>query len=243
VQEPRQGASRHAEALMNGHSRAVERKTLRFSQSPRGGEHQVRGVVPRGYLREQPALETYAGNRINLLAGRNAISPFQVAYTHFTELLYANGLRKAYLMPLVDHATELVLGWAVGDNANTSLALQAWRRARQRLLGHGRQGDATIVHHDQDPALAGYAWSRQLLLQDKVRVSNALHGARDSPEMEVFNSLFKRGNRSLFTDARTLGRLRAVIAEKIDYFSNQRRHSSIGYRGPSAVITTLPPWS
>ncbi|MGH2626359.1 MAG: integrase core domain-containing protein [Anaerolineales bacterium] len=74
-------------------------------------------------------------------------------------------------------------------------------------------------------------------------MSYALHGARDNPEMEAFNSRFKSENRSLFLDARTLGRLRAVVAERMHYHNHERRHSTIGYRAPSAFIATLRPWS
>lgn len=55
-----------------------------------------------------------AGERINLAAVREAIRPFGVAYTDFTELVYADGRQKAQLIPIVDHASKLALGWAVG---------------------------------------------------------------------------------------------------------------------------------
>ena len=186
---------------------------------------------------------TAAGDRINLVAGRETIRPFEVTYTDFTELVYANGRHKAYLMPFIDHATKLVLGWAVGQHADTDLALQAWDRARQSLLGHGVGLQGLIVHHDQDPVFTGYAWTARLLLKDYVRVSYALRGARDNTEMESFNSRFKSENRSLFLDARTLRALGAVVSRRMDYYNHVRRHSTIGYRPPSAFIATLRPWS
>jgi hypothetical protein len=79
---------------------------------------------------------TAAGDRINLVAGRETIRPFEVAHTDFTELVYANGRRKAYLMPLVDHATKLVLGCggtcrhrsgAAGLGASQAVAPGTWR--------------------------------------------------------------------------------------------------------------------
>jgi transposase InsO family protein len=93
---------------------------------------------------------TAAGDRINLVAGRERIEPFEVAYADFTELVYASGRAKAQLIPIVDHASKLVLGWAVGERAVTALALAAWDRARQSLRGHGVPLQAVIVHHDQD---------------------------------------------------------------------------------------------
>ena len=146
-------------------------------------------------------------------------------------------------MPLVDHATKLVLGWAVGEHAYTGLALQTWELARQSLLGHGVRLQGLIVHHDQDPVFTGYAWTARLLLKDHVRVSYALRGARDNTEMESFNSRFKSENRSLLLDARSLSKLPDVVRGRMDYYNHERRHSTIGYRAPSAFIATLRPWS
>ena len=146
-------------------------------------------------------------------------------------------------MPLVDHATKLVLGWAVGEHADKGLALQAWERARQSLLRHGVRLQGLIVHHDQDPVFTGYGWTARLLLKDDVRVSYALRGARDNTEMESFNSRFKSENQSLFLDASTLSALWGVVSRRMDYYNHERRYSTIGYQAPSTFIATLRPWS
>jgi len=183
-----------------------------------------------------------AGKRINLVATREAIRPFGVAYTDFTELVYADGRRKAYLVPIVDHSTKMALGWAVGERAVTELALEAWRLASQTLERRGINLRQVIVHHDQDPVFTGYGWTAQLLLQDQARVSYALNGATDNPEMESFIGRFKTENRSLLLDAQTPGQLRATVAERMDYYNHRRRHSSIGYQAPVAYVASLQPW-
>ena len=94
-----------------------------------------------------------------------------------------------------------------------------------------------IVHHDRDPAFTSFAWTRQLLLKDDVRLSYALRGAKDNPWMESFFSRFKTENASLFLDAETLEELRAVVGECIRYHNEERRHSSIGYVPPDQFIT------
>jgi len=70
----------------------------------------VRPPKPSG-IRE---VITAAEDRINLVAEKGEIDPFEVVYTDFTELVYADGHRKAHLMPIVDHARKMVLGWALG---------------------------------------------------------------------------------------------------------------------------------
>jgi putative transposase len=200
----------------------------------------------RGTKRPKPSgirqAITAAGDRVNLIAGKEAIEPFRVAYTDFTELIYADGRRKAYLIPILDHASKLVLGWVVGERAVTALALQAWKQARQTLVIRGVCLKGMIIHHDQDPVFTSYAWTSQLLLEDHVRVSYALNGARDNPEMESFFSRFKTENRSLLLDAQTLNELIALVAERMHYYNGERRHSTIGYRAPLAYIETLQLW-
>ncbi len=44
--------------------------------------------------------------RAVLVADREQIGPFDVAYADFTELIYADGRKKAYLIPIVDHCSR-----------------------------------------------------------------------------------------------------------------------------------------
>jgi hypothetical protein len=42
------------------------------------------------------------GDRINLVAGRKTIQAFEVTYKGFSESVYSNERRKAYLIPILD---------------------------------------------------------------------------------------------------------------------------------------------
>jgi transposase InsO family protein len=198
-------------------------------------------TVYRGAPAPRPSgirkLITEAGDRINLVAGLEPIGPFQVAYTDFTELVYADG--KAWLIPIVGHATKVVFGWALGPSADTQLALIAWKRAKARLRRLGVSPSGLIVHHDQDPVFTSYDWARQLLLRDEARISYALRGCRDNPEMEAFNSRFKCENRSLFADARTLPELETTVRDRINHYNRRRRHSALGNQAPLAYAKSL----
>jgi len=180
-----------------------------------------------------------AGERANVVAGLDTIRAGEVAYTDFTELVYAAGARKAHLLPLLDHTSKMVWGWAVGERSTTDLALKAWQTARRQLHAWRLPIRGMIVHHDQDPVFTGYGWTGQLLLRDGVRVSYALHGPRDNPEMEAFFSRFKQENRSLLLDARTLGELRDVVAERMSYYNTCRRHSQTDYLAPETYLKRL----
>lgn len=180
-----------------------------------------------------------ANGRANLVAQQEVIAPFEVTYTDFTEILYANGAGKAYLMPLLDHSSKLVYGWAVGERANTTLALAAWERAKATCRQLDVSAVGMIVHQDQDSVYTGYDWTGQLLLADQVRLSYTLRGAKDNPEMEAFNSRFKSENESLFLDAPDVPALCGVVDERMEYHNAERRHSSIGYMAPLTYIAQM----
>jgi putative transposase len=182
-----------------------------------------------------------AGERVNLVAQQKEIGLFEVSYTDFTGLLYANGTRKAYLMPIIGHVCKMVYGWAVGEGANTALALAAWERAKETFRQYAIPYQGMIVHHDQDPVYTGYGWTGQLLLEDHACLSYALNGARDNPEMESFNSRFKAENHSLFLDAQDVGELDEVVCQRMVYYNTERRHSSIGYLAPLAYVERIRP--
>ncbi len=170
---------------------------------------------------------TAAGGRANLVAGLEHIGPFEVAYTDFTQLA-----SEAWLIAILDHATKSLLGWALDAQRTTEIALAAWHMARARLRRWGASPSRIILHHDQDPVFTSYDWVRELLIEGRVRLSYALNGAKDNPEMESFNSRFKNENRSLLLEAGSPRELRRVVQRRLQYYDRERRHSALGNRSP-----------
>jgi putative transposase len=182
-----------------------------------------------------------SGKRVNLVAQLDKIELFQVSYTDFTELVYANGRRKAQMLPIIGHVSKMVYGWAVSEHADTELALLAWEQAKKTLQQLDIPYAGMIVHHDQDAVFTGYEWARQLVLEDSVRLSFTLRGFKDNPEMESFNGRFKEENHSLFLETQTLDELIEVVNGRMRYYNEERRHSSIGYLPPLAFIKRVRP--
>lgn len=180
------------------------------------------------------------GDKMNLvgliLAEGRTIDLFEVCYTDFTELIYGCGKSRAQLMPIIEHVSKISLGWAVGNTANTKVALEAWNMAVKKTKDLGFSTEGLITHHDRDPVYTGYEWLGQLLLVDKALVSYALRGFKDNPEMESFNGHFKGENRDLFWECQTLEELRRVVNEQMVYYNTKRRHSSIGNIAPLAYL-------
>ena len=183
----------------------------------------------------QQAIQS-AGQRANLVAQMERIELFQVMYTDFTELRFADGRHKASLIPIIGHVSKMAYGWAVGTSGDTVLGLQAWQRAKETLHQLGVRWEGMILHHDRDSVFTSYEWAAQVLLDDGVRLSYALRGAKDNPQMESFHSRFKAEGHSLFLDAQTLPELTGVVEERMHYYNTQRRHSALGYLPPLAYL-------
>lgn len=194
----------------------------------------------RGTKRPKPSVIRQAihsaGARANLVSSLESIELFEVLYTDFTELVFAQGRCKAWLMPLLDHRSKLVLGWAAAEEKTTTLALTAWQRARRTLARFGVGAAEPIVHHDQDPVFTSHAWAAQVLLADRCRLSYALQGPQDNDEMESFFGRFKEENGALLRDAANFTELLSVVRRRIDYYNRQRRHSSLAYVSPLAYV-------
>ena len=75
-----------------------------------------------------------------------------------------------------------------------------------------------------------------MLLEEQLRLSFALAGAKDNLHVESFYYRFKAEGHSQFLDARTIGELREVVERRIDFYNRQRYHSSLGYQAPLAFV-------
>lgn len=232
---PEYGYRRAAAELRETYGHRVNRKVV-------ARLHRLWDLPPRrAVTRPKPSAVRRAidaaGPRANLLSGRpkSEIGPLEVLYTDFTELRYADGARKAWMIPLPDHAAKYVAGFALGERADSELALRAWRAAERAVVRLRGSTEGVIVHQDRDPVFTGYAWTGRLLSAG-ARLSHALRGPRDNPEMESFFGRFKVENRSLILDAGSLEELAAVVGDRIGYYNRVRRHSSLGDRPPMEII-------
>lgn len=180
------------------------------------------------------------GDKMNLaapiLAAGKAVGICQICYTDFTELKYDRGKRTAQLMPVIDHASRVALGWAVGNTPNTETAIRAWKQAAKTMKKLVHPTKRVIIHHDRGSVYTGYGWLGQILLISQAKVSYALRGAKDNPVMESFNSRFKAENRDLFWDCRILAELIPVVKKQMKYYNTRRRHSSLGNKPPLTYL-------
>ena len=176
------------------------------------------------------------GSSFNRVKDLGEINPLSVFYTDYTEIKYDNGSKKAYLMPILDHKSKFVAGYALEKRKDTDTALKAIKRAVSKLEELGKSFKDKIVHHDQDPVYTGYSWMRQVLVDLKARISYSERGAKGNTFMESFNSRFKSEARDLLLDAKNIWELKRVVKERIEYHNQDRRHSALEYLSPVTYL-------
>jgi len=177
-----------------------------------------------------------AGGHLNLIEDLDGVEALEVLSTDFTELRYAGGDRKAWLIAFIDPESAWVPGWATGPSANRELALDAWKRTRAAFGRFSQEVAATLVHSDQDTVFTSYDWLRALLLDSGARVSYSENGAKGNPWIESFWARFKHENHSLFLEAGTLAELRRLVDQQMRYYNRERRHSAVGNQPPLAYL-------
>ncbi|WP_103028979.1 IS3 family transposase [Salinibacter altiplanensis] len=192
-------------------------------------------ALPRQVSKQSPSpiekILKKASGQLNLAEGRDP-GPLEVFSTDFTELAYAGGNRKAYLMAVVDLESKYVPGWAVGPSANRKLAMRCWERVRERMAALNLNMAGRTIHHDQDSVYTSYRWLRAILLKDGMRVSYSENGAKGNPWIESLWGRTKTEVGSQIAEASSLPALREVFDRRFKYYNRERRHSSIGYVPP-----------
>jgi len=230
IQEhPSYGYRRILPELEERTGKTVNHKRLRRLLS----EHEL--GLPRQVTKRSPSpvqeIIGDAAGQLNLVADLDP-GPLEAFSTDFTELSYANGDRKAYLMAVVDLESKFVPGWALGPSANRSLAMRCWEQVRKQMSNLGEALDEKIIHHDLDSVYTSYRWLRALLLDDGLRVSYSENGAKGNPWIESLWGRTKDEIGSRIAEASSLPALRSVFDDRFRYYNQERRHSSIGYIPP-----------
>ena len=155
------------------------------------------------------------------------------------ELHYSEGRRKAYLMTILDVGSCVALGWSVGRSANGRLAHRCLKRVRGRMRHLSEELQGTILHSDQDTVYTIYAWLREVLMKEAMRVSFSERGARGNPWVESLWGRMKTEIGSRIHQACDLRARKSVLTEHFRYYNRSRRHSSIGNVAPLPRLTNI----
>ena len=157
-------------------------------------------------------------------------------YADGTEIVTDEG--KLYLDSVLDMGSRRIVGFAVGEHHDAELAYAALAMAIA-VRGGQQAVDGVILHTDQGSeytaGLFRAACARLGVRQSMGRVGSALDNA-------VIESWHSTVEFELRRDARfaTRAEARAAVAEWIDEYNHDRRHSALGMRSPIAHEQALP---
>lgn len=164
----------------------------------------------------------------------------KVIYTDFTEIIYNLGKNKIYLIPYLENKTKKVIGYAVGTNQTTDLALISFNRAIKTLTNWKVDISQSYFHQDQGSVFKSYAYVGAVVKTAKAFISYSRVGKpQDNPEMESFFGRFKDDWRHVFYQAQTEGEIIRLISDAIKYYNTERIHSNHKNKSPDEFLKEL----
>lgn len=170
--------------------------------------------------------EPIAPNRLAQAPAASAANQIWVA--DITYVLTAQGW--VYVAAILDLYSRRIVGWAVGQQINTTLVLTALSMA----LTHRQPPAGLLFHSDRGVQYASGDYRRALRAAGLVASMSRKANCYDNAAMEAFWSTLKLElvYRRQFEHAR---QLRQALFDYIEVFYNrQRLHSALGYQTPAA---------
>jgi len=99
----------------------------------------------------------------------------------FTQVAYANGSLRAWLMAMVDPVSRLAPGWALGTSRNRRLAQRCFQQVQTTYERLEVPLSGTMIHQDRNAVFTSYDWLRRVLIDAGCEVSFSERGTRGSP--------------------------------------------------------------
>jgi len=141
------------------------------------------------------------------------------------------GGQRRFLAGVMDRHDRTLLGWAMGKDRTVALT----RRAMQAALRRRTVGDETIFHSDRGVEYLAADY-QELLKKAGIKPSvNRRLRMNDNAHME---SWFKSMKADMYhrREFRTDKELNTAMRSYIDFYNNERLHSSLGYRTPAEFV-------
>ena len=217
----RYGARRLALALEDLGHRCGPRRVARIMK-----QQGLRAIQPKSFVPKTTDSRHGLGYSPNLLL--ETPEPTKTDELWVGDITYVplRGGSFCYLAVLLDRYSRYVVGWYLGETMTENLVLPVLRMAIAE-----RQPPANLIHHtDRGGQYAGSRY-RALLRRAAFRQSmNRADNCYDNAFMEsCFGTIKTELEMTEYDNHRVA---RREIGDYIDYYLNERKHSSLGYLTP-----------
>ena len=222
----RRYGSRRIHAELRAEGEKVGRHKVRRLLREQG----LRPIQPKSFVPKTTDSRHFLGYSPNLLlkAELPPLRPKQVIVGDITYLPLATG-GFAYLATWLDLFSRKLLGWAIRDNMEEGLIVEAMEMVIRR---HTPLSKEVIVHSDRGGQYAGKKF-RQLL--ERYRIRQSMSRAGETYDNAYAESLFSRYKAELMEHG-VFPDLEVARSETFQYlegyYNKLRRHSGLGYLTP-----------
>ena len=165
-------------------------------------------------------------DRTDLLIRSIISAPFQALSSDITQLEFKGG--RAYLFAHKDVFGQIVYGWSLDLTMETALVLQSLERARRttkQLAGSIKP----LQHQDRGSQHTSPAYVQAALEWTTLSYSDP-GTPTHNPGQESFFGRFKDQWKDDMAETETFESLEKFVKNKINYYNQERRHTSTGLK-------------
>lgn len=179
--------------------------------------------------RRTPGTDRFFGSIDNKVYGTRVTASNQVWVGDVTYLKV--GGERRYLATMMDRHDRSLLGWSLSKERTARMT----RRALANALRHRNCKPGTIFHSDHGTEYLAARYQKSLKKAGIQPSMNRRLRMNDNAHMESWNKTLKSDmyhRRDFGSD----GELYRAIKSYVDFYNNERLHSSLGYRTPKEFL-------
>jgi len=168
--------------------------------------------------------------RTNLLIRSEITTPFEAITSDITKLKFGGGT--AYWCVHKDAFGQMIYGFSLKLHMQTGLVMESLEMAEKQVKGLTQQKQLRpLLHQDRGSQYTSHRYVQQALRWTRLSYSNP-GTPTHNPGQESFFGRFKDDWRDEIAEIETFEELEKFVKAKINYYNNERRHTSIGLVSP-----------